>query len=93
MESIVEVINQYLGYSDEALDVLFRVLEIIGGSAVLGKLLPDNIKQLDASKSHLVVANLKNLVNIVVITYNLVIQIVNAVGLNKPKEAKPDDNK
>lgn len=93
MESIVEIINQYLGYTDEALDVLFKVLEIIGGSAVVGKLLPDKIKRLDPSKSHLVVANLKNLVNVVVIIYNLVIQIVNTVGLNKSKEAKPNDNK
>ena len=94
MEHIQELVNQWLVNGDELVDIFCKILEIIGGSAVLGKLLPSKIKNLDTTKAGLIMANLKNLVNVGFMIYNLVIQMINAVGLNnqKKEEAKPNDN-
>lgn len=87
MEEIVLNLN-------DILDALGKILEIIGGSAVVASIFPKASKLND--KGPLIISSAKKLVNIGVILYNTIITLVNVGGFNflkaKNKEQLINDN-
>lgn len=73
MEEIVLNLN-------DILDALGKILEIIGGSAVVASIFPKANKLNE--KGPMVISSAKKLVNIGVILYNTIITLVNVGGFN-----------
>jgi hypothetical protein len=73
MEEIVLNLN-------DILDALGKILEVIGGSAVVASIFPKAGKLNE--KGPLIISSAKKLVNIGVILYNTIITLVNVGGFN-----------
>lgn len=88
MEEIVLNLN-------DILDALGKLLEIVGGSAVIASIFPKASKLNE--KGPFLIGSAKKLVNIGVVVYNTIMTIVNIGGFNflaaknKEKDSKNDN--
>lgn len=73
MEEIVLNLN-------DILDCVLKILEVIGGSALVASVFPKASKL--SEKGPLVISSAKKLVNMGVVVYNTIITLVNIGGFN-----------
>lgn len=79
MNEIIDVVFNNL---DTIVDCGSKVVEAIGGCAIVASLFPHGIKQIDTAKAKGYLAIIKKVANGLIIIYNAVIGTANVAGFN-----------
>ena len=79
MNEIIDIVFNNL---DTIVDCGAKVVEVVGGCAIISSLLPHGIKPIDANKVKGYLAIGKKVVNGLIIIYNAVIGTANIAGFN-----------